>query len=137
MSPSQLWVSFYTLVRKDTVRIFRIWSQTLLPSAVTSVLYFMVFGTILGERIGEIRGFDYIQFVVPGLVMLNVITNAYSNVATTFFASKFFARSIDEILVSPTPPWVLVAGFVSGGVVRGVMVGVVVLLVSLFFALPM
>lgn len=131
-----MWVSFYTLVRKDTVRIFRIWSQTLLPSAVTSVLYFTVFGTILGERIGAIEGFDYIQFVVPGLVMLNVITNAYSNVATTFFASKFFARSIDEILVSPTPPWVLVAGFVSGGLVRGVVVGIVVLLVSLFFALP-
>ena len=127
MSPAQ---------RKDTVRILRLWAQTFLPSGITSVLYFTVFGTILGSKIGEISGVDYIQFVVPGLVMLNVITNAYSNVATTFFTSKFFARSIDEILVSPTPPWVLIAGFVSGGVVRGFLVGVLVLLVSLIFAIP-
>ncbi len=136
MSPAQLWTSYYTIVRKDTVRILRLWAQTFLPSGITSVLYFTVFGTILGSKIGEISGVDYIQFVVPGLVMLNVITNAYSNVATTFFTSKFFARSIDEILVSPTPPWVLIAGFVSGGVVRGFLVGILVLLVSLIFAIP-
>ncbi len=131
-----MWISYYTIVRKDTMRILRLWAQTFLPSGITSVLYFTVFGTILGSKIGEISGVDYIQFVVPGLVMLNVITNAYSNVATTFFTSKFFARSIDEILVSPTPPWVLIAGFVSGGVVRGFLVGILVLLVSLIFAIP-
>ncbi len=131
-----MWISYYTIVRKDTMRILRLWAQTFLPSGITSVLYFTVFGTILGSKIGEINGVDYIQFVVPGLVMLNVITNAYSNVATTFFTSKFFARSIDEILVSPTPPWVLIAGFVSGGVVRGFLVGILVLLVSLIFAIP-
>lgn len=136
MSPAQMWISYYTIVRKDTMRILRLWAQTFLPSGITSVLYFTVFGTILGSKIGEISGVDYIQFVVPGLVMLNVITNAYSNVATTFFTSKFFARSIDEILVSPTPPWVLIAGFVSGGVVRGFLVGMLVLLVSLVFAIP-
>ncbi|MBP9669309.1 MAG: ABC transporter permease [Candidatus Pacebacteria bacterium] len=136
MSPAQMWISYYTIVRKDTMRILRLWAQTFLPSGITSVLYFTVFGTILGSKIGEISGVDYIQFVVPGLVMLNVITNAYSNVATTFFTSKFFARSIDEILVSPTPPWVLIAGFVSGGVVRGFLVGILVLLVSLIFAIP-
>lgn len=136
MTPSELFIAFFTIVRKEIVRIFRIWSQTLLPSVVTSVLYFSVFGTILGSRIGTMQGFSYIQFVVPGLVMLAVITNAYMNVATNFFASKFFARNIDELLVSPTPPWVIIAGFVAGGVVRGILIGILVLFVSLFFALP-
>ncbi len=136
MTPYQKYISFYTIVRKDVHRILRLWPQTFLPSAITSILYFTVFGSILGDRIGDIGNFSYIEFVVPGLVMLSVVTNAFSNVATTFFTSKFFARSIDEILVSPTPPWVLIAGFVGGGLVRGVLVGVIVLLVSLFFALP-
>lgn len=136
MTPEQLFISFYTILRKDVIRIFRIWSQTLLPSVITSVLYFLVFGSILGERIGEIHGVSYIHFVIPGLVMLAVVTNSFSNVATTFFMSKFFVRSIDEILVSPTPPWVIIAGFIGGGVIRGVVVGLAVLLVSLFFALP-
>lgn len=129
-----MFISFYTIVRKDVVRIFRIWPQTFLPSVVTSVLYFVVFGKILGARIGEVGGYDYIQFVVPGLVMLAVVTNAFSNVATSFFQAKFFSRNIDEILVSPTPPWVLIAGYVSGGMVRGIVIGALVLLVSVFFA---
>jgi ABC-2 type transport system permease protein len=128
-----LWISFYTMIRKDVVRMFRIWVQTFLPSVVTSVLYFLIFGTVLGSRIGDMQGIDYMTFVVPGLVMLSIVTNAYLNTSFTFFSSKFFARSIDEILVSPTPPWLLVAGFVGGGVVRGVIVGTLVLLVSLFF----
>ncbi len=136
MTPAQMWTSFYTIVRKDVVRIFRIWPQTFLPSVVTSVLYFLVFGTIIGDRLGDFNGFSYLHFIVPGLVMLAVVTNAFSNVATTFFTSKFFARSIDEILVSPTPPWVLIAGFVGGGMVRGIVIGILVLLVSLFFAVP-
>ena len=134
MEPHQLWISFYTILRKDIVRIFRIWPQTFLPSVIRSVLYFLVFGTILGTRIGDVGGFSYMQFVVPGLVMLSVVTNSFSNVATTFFQAKFFSRNIDEILVSPTPPWILIAGYVSGGVVRGVVIGILVLLVSLFFA---
>ncbi len=129
-------ISFYTILRKGTVRIVRIWSQTLLPSVVTSILYFAVFGSILGSRIGELDGVPYILFVVPGLIMLSVITNAYTETATTFFQSKFFSRNIDEILVSPTPPRIIVAGFVANGVLRGVLVGVLVLAVSLFFALP-
>lgn len=136
MTPAQKWTSFYTMLRKDVVRIFRIWPQTFLPSVITSVLYFLIFGKILGERIGDIGGFSYIQFVVPGLVMLAVVTNAFTNVASTFFQAKFFSRNIDEVLVSPTPPWVLIAGFVSGGVVRGVLTGIIVLLVSVFFAVP-
>ncbi len=129
-------VSFYTILRKGIVRIMRIWPQTLLPSVVTSILYFAVFGSILGSRIGELNGVPYILFVVPGLVMLAVITNSYMDVATTFFVSKFFSRNIDEILVSPTPPSVIIAGFIASGVVRGMLVGTMVLIVSFFFALP-
>ncbi len=136
MSPKELFTSFYTIVRKDVVRVFRIWPQTFLPSVVTSVLYFLVFGTVIGGRIGNFDGFSYIQFIVPGLVMLSVVTNSFTNVATTFFQGKFFARNIDEILVSPTPPWVLIAGYGAGGMVRGVIVGFLVLLVSVFFAVP-
>jgi ABC-2 type transport system permease protein len=113
--------------------MFRIWVQTFLPSVVTSVLYFLVFGTVLGSHIGEMQGVDYIQFVVPGLVMLAVVTNAYANTSFMFFQSKFFFRGIDEILVSPTPPWVMIAGFISGGILRGVLVGALVLVISLFF----
>lgn len=121
------------MIRKDVVRMFRIWVQTFLPSVMTSVLYFLVFGTVLGSQIGEVQGFDYMTFVVPGLVMLAIVTTSYSNTSFTFFTSKFFARSIDEILVSPTPPWLLIAGFIGGGVVRGIITGAIVLLVSLFF----
>jgi ABC-2 type transport system permease protein len=121
------------MLRKDMVRIFRIWVQTFLPSVVTSCLYFLIFGKVLGPRIGEVHGVDYMTFVVPGLVMLAIVTNAYANTSFVFFQSKFFARSIEEILVSPTPPWVMIAGFIGGGVIRGVLVGTLVLLVSAFF----
>lgn len=129
----QMGVSFYTILRKDMTRILRIWPQTFLPSVVTSALYFLIFGSFLGARIGEVHGVSYILFVVPGLVLLSVVTNAYANVANVMFTSKFFSRNIDEILVSPTPPWVLIAGFVSTGVIRGTLVGLLVLGVSLFF----
>ncbi|HEV3245339.1 MAG TPA: ABC transporter permease [Candidatus Paceibacterota bacterium] len=127
------WIAFYTMMRKDLVRIFRIWVQTFLPSVITSCLYFLIFGTLLGSRIGTMEGVPYMQFVVPGLVMMAIVTNAYANSSFTFFQSKFFARSIDELLVSPMPPWLMIAGFVSGGVIRGVLVGAIVLLVSVFF----
>ena len=133
MNSYQLWISFYTMLRKDIVRMFRIWVQTFLPSVITSCLYFLIFGTVLGSRIGEMQGVDYMTFVVPGLVMLAIVTNAYSNTSFTFFQSKFFFRGIDEILVSPTPPWLLIMGFISGGIVRGILVGAIVLLVSAFF----
>jgi len=129
-------ISFYTIVRKGVIRIFRIWAQTLLPPLVTSVLYFAIFGTILGSRIGELNGVPYILFVVPGLVMLSVITSAFMEVASTFFFAKFFSRNIDEVLVSPTPTLVIIAGFITSGIIRGMLVGVLVLIVSFFFALP-
>lgn len=121
------------MIRKDVVRMFRIWVQTFLPSVITSCLYFLIFGAVLGSQIGTMQGVDYMSFVVPGLVMLAIVTNAYSNTSFTFFQSKFFFRGIDEILVSPTPPWLLILGFISGGVVRGILVGTIVLLVSAFF----
>lgn len=133
MQPYQLWTSFYTMLRKDIVRMFRIWVQTFLPSVITSTLYFLIFGSVLGSRIGSMQGVAYMTFVVPGLVMQAIVTNAYSNTSFTFFQSKFFNRSIDELLVSPTPPWLLICGFISGGIVRGILVGAIVLLVSLFF----
>ena len=133
MPAYQQWTAFYTMMRKDVVRIFRIWVQTFLPSVITSSLYFLIFGTLLGSRIGTMEGVPYMQFVVPGLVMMAIVTNAYANSSFTFFQSKFFARSIDELLVSPMPPWLMIAGFVSGGIIRGVLVGVLVLLISLFF----
>ncbi len=133
MDTYKLWISFYTMVRKDVVRMFRIWVQTFLPSVVTSTLYFLIFGTVLGSQIGDMQGVPYMTFVVPGLVMLAIVTTSYANTSFTFFSSKFFARSIDEILVSPTPPWVMIAGYIGGGLVRGLLVGTIVLLVSLFF----
>ena len=133
MTPYQTWISFYTIVRKDVLRMFRIWAQTFLPSVVTSILYFLVFGAFLGSKIGEIQGVPYVMFVVPGLVMPAVITNSYANTSFVMFSAKFFGRNIDEILVSPTPPWVLVGGYITGGIIRGVLIGALVLLVSLFF----
>lgn len=132
MSPRGIAISYYTMMRKEVVRLFRIWSQTILPSVVTTSLYFIVFGTFIGSQLQPIDGFSYIQFIVPGLIMMAVITNAYSNVVSTFYFTKFM-RNIDEILVSPTPDWVIILGFVSGGVLRGLIVGFCVLLVSLFF----
>lgn len=136
MPIEKIWISFYTILRKDIVRVFRIWPQTFLPSVVTSVLYFLVFGTIIGSRLGDFNGVSYIHFIIPGLVMLAVVTNAFTNTASTFFQAKFFSRNIDELLVSPTPPWIIIAGYVAGGMVRGILVGALVLLVSVFFALP-
>jgi ABC-2 type transport system permease protein len=134
MTPFEVWISFYTIIRKDLIRIFRIWPQTFLPAVVTSALYFLIFGAVLGSRIGSFQGVPFVAFVVPGLIMMQVITNSFANVAFVMFSSRFFARSIDELLVSPTPPWVIVAGFVASGVVRGVLVGILVFLVSLPFA---
>ena len=133
MDSRKKFIAFYTMVRKDVIRMFRIWVQTFLPSVMTSVLYFAVFGTILGSRIGQMQGINYMTFVVPGLVMLAIVTTSYANTSFTFFSSKFFARSIDEILVSPMPPWLMIAGFVGGGIVRGIIVGALVMTVSLFF----
>ena len=126
------WVTFATLLSKEVLRFSRIWVQTILPSAITTTLYFVIFGRLIGERIGTMDGFAYMDFIVPGLVLMAVITNAYSNVVSSFYSSKF-SRYVEELLVSPAPPWVILAGYVAGGVARGVTVGVVVMLVAMLF----
>jgi len=132
MTLQRIWIPYYTMMRKEFVRIMRIWSQTLLPPAVTSSLYFIIFGAFIGSQLAPIDGYSYIQFIVPGLIMMSVITSSYSNTVSTFFFAKFI-HNLDEMLVSPTPNWVIVLGFVSGGVLRGLLVGALVLVVSLFF----
>ena len=126
-----LW-SLITLTEREIRRYLRIWVQTLVPPAVTMSLYFVIFGSLIGPRIGSMNGFDYIQFMIPGLIMMSVITNSYANVVSSFFGVKF-QRSIEELLVSPMPAFIILLGFVIGGVSRGILVGIVVYLVSLFF----
>jgi ABC-2 type transport system permease protein len=126
------WVAFSTILVKEILRFSRIWIQTVLPSTVTTALYFVIFGRLIGERIGPMGGFDYLDFIVPGLVLMAVITNAYSNVVSSFYSSKF-SRYVEEFLVAPVPNWVILAGFVAGGVARGLVVGVTVTLVAMFF----
>jgi ABC-2 type transport system permease protein len=133
MNLTQQWIAFNTILGKEIRRFTRIWGQTLLPPAITVSLYFMIFGHLIGNRIGRMDGHAYIDFIVPGLIMMTVITNAYSNVVSSFFSTKF-QRSIEEILVSPLPNHVLIAGYVSGGVARGLAVGFIVTAISLFFA---
>ncbi|RVU32131.1 ABC transporter permease [Neptunomonas marina] len=132
MKAQELWVSFLTIVIKEVRRFTRIWAQTLLPPAITMTLYFIIFGNLIGSRIGEMGGFDYMEFIVPGLIMMSVITNSYGNVVSSFYSTKF-QRNIEELLVSPTPNWVILSGYVVGGVSRGLAVGVIVTLLSLFF----
>jgi len=127
--------SFATMLRKETVRIFRIWSQTLLPPLITQSLYFLIFGAFIGSRVGLVDGVPYMAFVVPGLVLMAVVQNSFSNVVFSFFMAKF-QRSIEELLVSPMPDWVMLAGYVTGGVVRGVTTGILVYIVSAVFAHP-
>ena len=126
------WVAFRTLLFQEIRRFLRIWPQTLVPPAISISLYFLIFGAFIGSRIGNMGGLDYMAFIVPGLIMMAVITNAYSNVAASFFSSKF-QRSIEAILVSPTPPSVILAGFVAGGVARGLAVGAIVTVMASFF----
>ncbi len=121
-----------TLVRKEVTRIIRIWSQTLLPPAITMTLYFVIFGNLIGSRIGQMGGFDYMSFIVPGLVMMAVITSSYGNMVSSFFGAKF-AKHVEELLVSPMPNWAILTGYVSGSLFRGLMVGFIVTLISLFF----
>ena len=132
MSASEQWIAFLTILRKEIKRFTRIWIQTLLPPAITMILYFVIFGKLIGSRIGDMGGFSYIEFVAPGLIMMAVITNAYANVSSSFFSAKF-QRSIEELLVSPTPNYIILLGYVMGGVSRGVAVGLIVTAMSLFF----
>jgi ABC-2 type transport system permease protein len=125
-------IALYTLVRKECHRVFRIWLQTLLPPAVTTALYFLIFGNIIGRRIGQMGGYDYAQYIAPGLIMMQVITNAYGNVVSSFFSAKM-QRHLEEMIVAPMATWAIVLGHTLGGVVRGLAVAASVTAVALFF----
>ncbi|AKE52723.1 ABC transporter permease [Kangiella geojedonensis] len=125
-------VAFQTIVVKEITRWTRIWSQTLLPPAITMTLYFVIFGNLIGSRVGEMDGFGYMEYIVPGLIMMSVITNSYGNVVSSFFSSKY-QRSIEEMIVSPVSNWVILAGYVGGGVLRGLFTGLIVTIVASFF----
>lgn len=126
-------VALRTLVTKEVTRILRIWVQTLIPPVITMSLYFLIFGRLVGSRVGEVQGYTYMEFIVPGLVLMSVITNSYSNVVSSFFGARF-GKSIEELLVAPVPNSVIIAGYSAGGMVRGLLVGFLVACVSIFFS---
>lgn len=132
MNPAVYWIAFKSILIKEISRFTRIWVQTLVPPAITMSLYFVIFGNLIGSRIGQMHGFSYMSFIVPGLIMMSVITNSYANVASSFYSAKF-QRNIEEMLVAPVPNYVVILGFVAGGVARGLCVGAIVTAVSLFF----
>ncbi|WP_367607906.1 ABC transporter permease [Legionella sp. W05-934-2] len=125
-------IALYTIVRREIRRMFRIASQVFLPPVITTALYFLIFGTLIGQRIGLIHGVSYPLFIAPGLILMSVITNAYGNVSTSLFSARF-QKSIEEMIVSPMPNYLLLIGYVTGGVIRGVIVGILVFIVSAFF----
>lgn len=129
---NQIYIALFTIMRKEVVRFMRIWTQTLLPPAITMTLYFIIFGKLIGSQIHSIADFTYMQYIVPGLVMMAVMTNAYANTSASVFGAKF-NKSIEEILVAPVPNYVILVGLTFGGALRGLMVGVIVILISLFF----
>jgi ABC-2 type transport system permease protein len=129
----EILIALRTIVRKEIQRFTRIWAQTLVPPAIMVVLYFVIFGTLIGSRVGQMGGFDYMQFMVPGLIMMSVINNSYSNVVSSFFGVKF-QNSIEELLITGMPNYVILCGWVLGGLARGLIVGFMVTCVSLFFA---
>ena len=128
----QHWIAFSTIVTREVRRFLRIWAQTLLPPAITMTLYFIIFGNLIGARIGEMGGFSYIEYIAPGIIMMAVINNAYANVASSFFSAKF-QNHIEELIVAPVPNYVILAGYVAGGTARGLFVGLIVTVVALFF----
>jgi ABC-2 type transport system permease protein len=127
------WVGLMTMIRKERVRILRIWTQTLLPSVITTTLYFLIFGRFIGSKIGMLHGVPYIQFIVPGLIMMSVLTNSYANVTSSVFSAKF-QKQIEELLVSPLHSLTMMLGYLSGGLLRGLLIGILVTAVSLFFS---
>jgi len=125
-------VAMQTIVRKEIVRVLRIWVQTIVPPAITMTLYFIIFGNLIGRRIGTMDGFDYMQYIAPGLIMMSVITNSYGNVVSSFFGAKF-GRHLEEMLIAPMSNAAIVIGHVAGGVLRGMLIGVLVTIIALFF----
>lgn len=133
MTWSEKFTALYTIILKEYLRFIRIWVQTVLPPAITTALYFVIFGNLIGSQIGDINGYKYMDYIVPGLILMAVITNSYGNVVSSFYSAKF-QKSVEELLVSPIPNYLILLGFVAGGITRGVIVGIVVTLVALFFS---
>lgn len=133
MTFSEQYIAFKTIVIKECLRFLRIWVQTLIPPIITIALYFVIFGNLVGSQVGNIGTFTYMEFIVPGLVLMALISNSYANVVSSFYGSKF-QGNIEEMLISPLPNYLILIGFISGGIARGVLVGLAVLLVSLFFS---
>ena len=125
-------IALGTIARREVMRILRIWTQTLIPPAITMTLYFLIFGGLIGSRVGSMDGIKYMDFIVPGLVMMSVIQNSYGNISSSFFGAKF-GRHVEELLVSPMPNWVILTGYVAGAVLRGIMVGAIVLCIAMLF----
>ena len=125
-------VGFWTIVRKESRRVVRIWIQTIVPPAITMTLYFIIFGRLIGERVGTMDGVPYITFIAPGLIMMQVITNSFSNVVSSFFSSKLMLH-LEEMLVAPLSYATIVIGFAVGGIVRGLLVAGLVTVVALAF----
>ena len=132
MNARQLWVAYSTIVRKEVIRFLRIWPQTFLPSVVTTVLYFLIFGTFIGSQIKEVGGVSYMAFIVPGLVMMAILNGSFQNIAFSFFQLKFM-KTVEEILVSPMPAWTVVLGYITGSLLRGLIIGVLVFLSAYIF----
>ncbi len=135
MNSFQKYTALSTIVRKEVVRFTRIWTQTLLPPVISQTLYFVIFGKFIGSQVSALQGISYMSFIIPGLVMMTVINNAFANSVSSFFSAKF-QRSIEELLVSSAPPWVIIAGYTAGGILRGILCGGLVFLVSMFFERP-
>jgi ABC-2 type transport system permease protein len=127
------YIAFYTIVMKEIRRFMRIWIQTVLPAMITTALYFVIFGNLIGQRIGDMQGVRYIDYIVPGLILMTIITNSYANVVSSFYSAKF-QKNIEEMLVSPVPNYIILLGYVCGGVARGLVVGVAVTGVAFFFS---
>ena len=125
-------IALGTIIRREVMRILRIWGQTLVPPAITMTLYFLIFGGLIGSRVGQMDGVDYMAFIVPGLVMMSVIQNSYGNISSSFFGAKF-GRHIEELMVSPMPNWVILTGYVAGAVLRGLLVGAIVMAIAMLF----
>ena len=128
----EFWIAYLTITRKEIMRFSRIWVQTIIPPVVMVALYFIIFGNLIGQRIGDMDGMDYVDFIMPGLVMMSIITNSYANVVSSFYGAKY-SRHIEEMQIAPVPSLVILLGFVSGGIARGLSVGIAVTLVSLLF----
>ncbi len=133
MTLREQYVAFLTILIKEIRRFSRIWIQTILPAMITTALYFVIFGNLIGKQIGDMDGFRYIDYIIPGLILMSVITNSYANVVSSFFSAKF-QKNIEEMLVSPVPNYIILLGFVAGGVARGMSCGIAVTIVAMFFS---